>query len=256
MPTLEKAATTFTDGFYHFGLLPASGKILFPKPDKNNNGKVSLVEVDAASCWTNSESAVGDSSTQIFIAKARQFLGISVRGCAFSTTSEYVEMGKEGAMRIAFPGSVAYFTADQAEAIVKSCNQHFIRHKNGVASEGHPDAPVQLVDMEFGTPADYEKTGMDAADWKKAKADGKAMSASLLYDGGNTFNKKTDKLVSEYVYFKRLDVDEEKLEPSFWAEYKKNPNRHNFGFVKERLTESFFSKPPKSVAEMYKNLSA
>ena len=243
----------FTDGFYHMGLLPHPGKALFPVPDPQNRGEMTNKEVDPWECWSNSKKTLSEKGIRLFIAKARQFFGLTINahvpgarkttgGAHFPSTNEYVEMGEEVTSRIAFPGGVMRLTAEEAKAVVKACFTHIIRYQNSVEDMAEPTARVEEIDLNFGKKPDF----MTDEEYSKAKADDKAIVEDYK------FSPKTDKYVADFVYFKKLEVDIDSIDPN---EYRKNPNKYNFGFV-GTVTKSFFKSPPKSVAEMYKNPGA
>ena len=82
--------TPVDERFYHVGLLPAPGDVLFPVQTRDSK-EMSLKSVDSWKLFSDSEHVGGlEKGIRIFVAKARQFLGLAVRGMHFPSTTEYV----------------------------------------------------------------------------------------------------------------------------------------------------------------------
>jgi len=222
------------DAFYHVGLVPATGDALFVDPEKSDS---SLKRMDAWRLWSSPESLKLEKGFNFFIAKIRQFLGLSVRGFHFPSTSEYVEMSKTGASRMPFAGGVAKLSPDALKAVIKSCYRHIVRFRNGFERMDDPTQPVEIIDLDFGTSAG---TGMSESEFSAYKIQHPTVAPAK-------FNPKTDKYIAEFVYIKKLDVT---LDPADYEGYTKNSNRFHYQWVGP-VKRDFFEVPPKSVLETY-----
>lgn len=241
--TVEKEReVVYADGFYHMGLLPAGEETLFPVADRDKAGKVTLKKIDAWKLWNDSEDVLGEKGISIFVAKARQFFGLTAGGFHFASTNEYVQMGKDGASRSSFPGGVSHLTAEQVEAVVKACYRHILRFPNGIAKMDDPAQPVEEIDLDFGKKPEF----MTNEEFVKAKNDGKAISAS------HKFNPKTDRYLADFVYLKKLNIDENDVD---FEDYRKNPNKFHIQWIGP-VTKKFYTSPPKSISETFKNPGA
>lgn len=222
------------EAFYHYGLLPAQGEVLFPMQEQGKR-ELTNEKFDAWRLWSAIDTGI-EKGLSIFVAKARQWLGISVRGFHFPSVNEYVEMGKESTSRVPYPGGASQLTPERVKAIVKACYRHIIRFPNGFASMNNPNSPSQLIDLDFGK----KPENMTDPEWA-------AYKAHNVVPEQPRFNPKTDKYVAEFVYLTKIDKS---VEEADFADYRKNPNKFHYQMVGP-MTRKFFSDPPKSVAEVY-----
>lgn len=234
-PVTGVDAQALTDGFYHYGLLPASGDVLFPVQERDAR-EMTLRKMSSYDLWNNAQKVGLEKGIRIFVAKARQYFGLSVRGFHFPSVNEFVEMGDQNTSRSSFPGGVALLTADQAKAVVKSCYKHWIHFPNGLEKCDDPTQPTEVRDDEWGV----KPAGWTSEEWSAYRV-GHAVPTPYV------FNPKKDKHIAEFVYLYRLPVDPDGVDAE---EYRKNPNRFNYQFVGP-VTKQLFDSPPKSVAEMY-----
>ena len=242
-PQLDSSATAVLENvadeaFYHVGMLPPEGDTLFPIVDKAGTpGK--MQKFNPWTLWSSFDSVDGmrsERGLRMFVAKCRQFLGLTVTGLHFPSTSEFVEMTQDSINRSAFPGGVAKLSGEQLRKIIKSCYRHIVRYSNGFARMDDPTQPVEIVNLDFGA----KPENMSESEWNTYKAHNAVPQQPV-------FNAKTDKYVAEFVYIEKLAAE---LEPIDMEDYRKNPNRFHYQWVGP-VKRSFFTDPPKSVAKAF-----
>lgn len=224
------------ESFYHVGLLPAVKDVLFPVY-KEGEREVSMKVIGTPwDAWSKGKAIGLNRGMNLFVAKARQWLGISVHGFHFPSTNEYVEMGEDNTTRATFPGGVAKMDDERLKQVVKACYRTVIRYRNGFSKMDDPTSQTELIDLETGK----KPESMTDAEWSAYKAHNTVPVVPV-------FNPKTDKYVAEFVYITKLD---KQLSSDDLEDYAKNPNRFHFQFVGP-VKRDFFTDPPKSVAEQY-----
>lgn len=230
--------TIADEAFYHVGMLPAEGDALFPVVEKAGTpGR--MKRFPAWTLWNSFDSVDGmrsERGLRMFVAKCRQFLGLTVTGMHFPSTNEFVEQTQDSINRSPFPGGVAKLSKEQLTKIVKSCYRHIVRYANGFAKMDDPTQAVEIINLDFGAKPD----GMSDSEWSTYKAHNAVPQQPV-------FNAKTDKYVAEFVYIEKLDVE---IEPGDMEDYRKNPNRFHYQWIGP-VKRSFFTEPPKSVAKMF-----
>lgn len=229
-------------GWYHYGMIPATGTVLLRVPDKANGGKDTLKEFDTWDLFNGNSglALVEEGDLSMFVAKFRQRVTADVRGCVFPCVSEAVEWRQGDFAKTAFPGNVMRATAEAVQKIVQSSFRHFIRFKFGIEKMMHPDCQVEMHDMAHGAKPD----NYTDEEWREYKRRQAAPIQSCP-----PFNPRTDKLTAEFVYLTK--IERAGLETDFDEEaYLKNPNVFHARLVGP-VTKSFFTNPPKSVFEMY-----
>lgn len=236
---LETPEVVIESGFWHFGLLPATTQVLFPVQEPGKHEPTIKPIGSAYEVWENpsDDVIVGlDKGIHLFIAKARQYSGISVTGLHFSTTSQHVEMDDKATSRSIFPGGASWLDADQVKRVIHSCHRHIIRYPNGFARVDDPTQPTALINLDFGS----RPKNMTEQEWS-------AYKVHNVVSEPFTYSAKTDRPVAEYVYLRKLEVG---LDPRDVEAYRKNPNRFHAQWI-GGVSRSFFESPPKSVSEMY-----
>ena len=221
-----------TEAWYHFGMLPASGNVLYPVPS-DRNGKMELRSLDPWDLWGNASGL--EAGLHIWTSKLRQHVGLSVRGFHFPSTNEYVEMSRQETSRVTYAGGMARMTNDQVNAVIASCFKRWVRFPFGSAKMEDPTQNVRIIDAEHGAkPANFSD-----AEWS-------AYKRQYPVPEPETFNLRTDKYVAEFVYLSPVKVETEVDEQA----YAKNPNKLHYQILGP-ITHEWFANPPKSIAEMY-----
>ena len=222
-----------TEAFYHFGLLPATGKVTLWLPSKTEM-KEEERAFNAYDLWNGGERGLGD--VQMFTAKARQFNGLTVRGFHFHATSQSAVARGGEINRTDYPGQVVWMSPEKVQAIVKACHRAYIHWEDGGERRDDVRCKAYIYDMDWSKRPEWMTDEEWAADRKLGAK-----------DRVPAFNPREDKLVAEFVYITRLDYDRSKLDRK---EYRHNPNKYHAQMVPS-FSRDWFENPPKSVAEMY-----
>lgn len=222
--------------FYHVGLLPATTPVVWPVQERDVIGATNKVIGTPWEMWSNPEAVKVTNGFPCFIAKARQYHVLDVRGMHFPGTSQYVEMGPTSANRTNYAGDVVKLDGDTLKKVIASCYRYFLRYPNGFYKMDDPTTPVEIVNLDFGK----KPEGFDEKSWIEYAAKNGAPERPK-------FQPKTDKPFAEFVYIRKLDAE---LQPTEMEDYRKNPRRFHHSWI-GTPTRSFFESPPKSVSEMY-----
>lgn len=234
--TAESSAPVAVEGYYHVGMLPTDKPVKWLVQEKGNT-EPTLKEVGSFwQVWQKAPNEVGKELRGVFVAKARQYLGLSVTGCHFPSVNQYVDSTQEGVSRTSFFGGVAWFDEAQLKRVIRSCYDHVIRWTNGFSKIDDPRAQTRLIDLTIGA----KPSNMTDQEWSEYKRVREVPQQEK-------FNPKTDKFVADFVYIRKLDAV---LDPQDAEDYAKNPNKFHLGWV-GAPSRSFWTDPYKSVSEMY-----
>ena len=240
--TEEKNATATGAAFYWFGMLPADKPVQWAIPtemrDEGTGEFYKLASFSAFDLWSMRASFQrGASRFPIFISKLRPQTSLAVRGMIFPAHSSEAAWNGEQISQIAFPGSGVVMERPQFDAIIKSCYRHFVRFPSGVDRADDHDANCEMWDMDLGSKPKH----FTPEQWDQYRV-------MHSVDECPTFNPRTDKYVAEYVYCVKVDGVQWQGWPD--REYRFNPNSFHRQVV-PNMNRDFFTKPPRSVAEMY-----
>lgn len=231
-------APVFEDGFWHFGLLPADGMVDWPVPVKNPTFRDAEFRLEKFKPWDLWNNAGGmEKGLSIFVAKARQFLGLNVRGFHFPSVNYAVEDNGVDISKTAYAGGVARLEGWRVKQVVESCYRHLVRFPQGVERfSDFAHHGVACLDMAHGE----KPAGWTDQEWA-------AYKRQYVIESPATFNPRTDKYVADFVYLYRLNVNDADVDPK---DYRANANKVHVGMIGQ-ISRKFFDAPPKSVAEMY-----
>lgn len=220
--------TEFVDGFYHYGMLPASNPVEFDVPDHErqfgqHNDFTKTIKLHPFQLWNGMADGIS-----IYVTKAKKFDTLGVRGFLFPSISRGMEQKGPDLSIIPYAGQIAWLRAEKVKQIIESCFKHFIRYEGQSAT---------VYDMEHGK----RPAGVDEIEWRRFSANGSMACPD--------FDSFTDKYIADFVYLYRMQ-DAEKEIDRISKDYTSNPNKHH-ATIAPSVNQKWFDSPMKSVSEMY-----
>jgi len=222
---------------YWYGMLPSTEPVTFEMPTRDRDpvtgGFFKLEKFDPWKLWDRQ--AMPDVHFPIFAGELRQQNTLGAGGCAFSAYTNHIQALGEQIVHTPFPGGCKVMTEKEVARIIQGCYRHYVEFKSGVENRHNPECMIEVWDSGEGLPQPKESQQQNP------------LTMDLSAGQRKDFDALTDMYVADFVYLVRLDADWRK-----WpvGEFRRDPN----GFYKNvvpAMDYNFFSKPPKSVAEMY-----
>lgn len=236
---IKLSASKVKDGWYWFGMLPASEGVEWLVPDDKANSDGSeryrIDTLDAWRMWNRQEHI--NKSMRIWVGKCRQFSSIGIRGFTFPGYSEYVDPQEGETVRIPFPGNAKRMRSPEAEMLIKNCYRSYIHFPTGVENIMKARSSAEIVDMDRA----IKPPDMLNEMWQAQKH---------LVSQPESFDTYHDKYVADFVYLVHLPNIPWHPEGLDENEYRWKSNKFHQSIVPQ-LNQEFFKNPPISVAEMY-----